>query len=892
MGEGGIAVSDRSIGTIIRSPVRSQSSGDRLKRSHRNSLGIHYQRICVLALIQFIMLAPMLGGITSHGEDDPAIEHGLGTHDIDQLASKIISGDAFQTVTFPMGSFVIPMDDKQADILKAFGFTHALLRNGADIFRIIQPPDTVIETMMYPSLEVFAGGPILVMPSDAAIVNMARIQFPTVSIDNTISPFTSTTVDVIFEPTDILVIRGTWGHTQDVLTDMGIPFTLVETLDIENDPDMIFDYDLVVDDCPGWGPFISMPIVNNFREFARRGGEIIFTDLALDDMNIAFPGYVTLTTNAEGYWPCNMYRIPEFPGQYFGPPVLDIYTKSGGRVMGNVIDPEVRIMVDSDDYYGEYRILAAYFYYGALGNWTGGIVEGFGYHPGDQPPDARILASILFGNKFVHMPILPDLEITPPDIVFDPPSPVDAGTRVRINATVHNIDLKNATDVVVRFYDGRPGIGPQVGTDQRIPFVPNNGGVGYAEVDWIAAGVGTHQIYVVVDPDDAIIESNEANNVAFNTIEVLDFPPPMLYAESVGDDIVLNWTQNQTSGLSHYLLYRSPSQTGFDFSDVWMNTSADVNPFTGGIDPLNPVWIDANVTRSGSSEYRVEYYYIVRAVNAFGVKSRTSNTVGYYIVNFGNGTNTFSLPLQPIGALPLYDVMTETGAVSLSLLDDNDMWQTYQSDPFIDAQLGKGYVVELDADSRFVFTGEPASMIMYNDGFGFDDVARNQLTASVDASGNVLLYWKPIAGADKYYLLRSDRRDGFFTGGFSAIEVWAPPYQDFGAASIAGELYYLVVPFNYVNNNGSSTYGIGVITEEYNGNEMFGLPLKSDWGDRSADWYVDQIPNCLGIVFVGDGIWKAHFKEFPEGVYDTTIKMGRGYELSVFATSLFTYVGW
>jgi hypothetical protein len=459
------------------------------------------------------MLAPMLGGITSHGEDDPSVDHGLGTRDImDELSSKIMSGNGFQTVTFPLGSFVIPMDDKQADILQAFGFTHALLRNGATIFRIIQPPDMVIETMMYPSMEIFAGGPIIVMPSDALIVNMVSIQFPTVSIDNTISPFTSDTVDVIFEPTDILVIRGTWGHTQDVLTDMGIPHTLVETTDVESNPDMIFDYDLVVDDCPGWGPSIPMSIVNNFREFARRGGELIFTDLALDDMYFTFPGYVTLSTNAEGYWPCNMYRIPEFPGQYYGPPTLDIYTKSGGRVMANVINPSVRIMVDSDDYFGQYRILAAYFYYGAQGNWTGGIVEGFGYHPGDQPPDARILASILFGNKFVHMPILPDLEVTPPDIVFNPPSPVEVGTPVTINATIHNIDIKNASDVVVRFLDGAPGVGTQIGSDQRIPFIAGNGGIGYAEVNWIAAPIGPHAIYVVVDPEDAIVESLESNN--------------------------------------------------------------------------------------------------------------------------------------------------------------------------------------------------------------------------------------------------------------------------------------------------------------------------------------------------------------------------------------------
>jgi hypothetical protein len=835
----------------------------------------------------------MLGGIPGHGRDGPAKDQGLATEDIvKELSDKAMSGDGFQTVTFPVGSFVVPMDNKQNDILQAFGFTHALLRNGATIFRIIQPPDTIIETMMYPALEIFAGGPILVMPSDAAIVNMVRLQFPTVSVDNIISQLTSDTVDVIFEPTDILVIYGTWGHTQDVLTDMGIPFTLVNATQVEADPDMLFDYDLFVDDCPGWGPFMTLPVYNNLREFARRGGELIFTDLALDDLSIVFPGYVTVTTNAEGFWPCNMYRIPEFPGQYYGPQVLDIYTKSGGRVMGQVLDPSVRVMVDSNDYFGQYAILAVYFYYGAQGNWSGGIVEGFGYHPGDQPPDARILASILFGNKFVHMPILPDLEITPPDIVFDPPSPVWAGTSVNINATIHNIDLKNATNVVVRFYDGPPGVGVQVGTDQTIPFVASNGGIGYAEVNWIAAGAGTHEIYAVVDPDDLIVESDESNNVAFKPFEVLDFPPPMLYIESIGDDIVLNWTQNQTLGLSHYLLYRAPSQTGFDFSDIWMNTSVDVNPFTGIIDPLNPIWMDLNVTRGGDPDYRDEYYYIVRAVNTFGLRSRTSNTVGYYIVHFSAGANTFSLPIQPLEDLPLNSIMTDLWAVSLSLLDDNDMWQTYLSDPSINAQMGEGYVIEVNNDARYVFTGEPASMIIYNEGFGFDATARDDISASIDPNGDIKLTWTQIAGADAYRLLRSTTRIGFHAGDFVMFDVDMPPFLDTGAAGTPGELYYMVVPYSFVGGEGASTYSIGIITEEYNGNEMIGLPLKPVWGDKSADWYADQIPNCLGLVFLEDGIWKAHFKEFPEEVYDTIVEFGRGYEVSVYSTSRFSYIGW
>jgi hypothetical protein len=851
-----------------------------------------------IMLVAMILLAPLYGGLMGDGQNDGLVNAGHVTSDDLHGLSDGIIGTAYEleTHTFPAGSFVIPMDDKQNDILKAFGFTHALLRNSTPIYRIIEPPDIIIETALHPAMELFAGGPILVMPGDAATVGAVRLRFPTVSLDNTITEFTSDMVDRIIKPTRILVIYGLYGHTQDVLTDMGIPFTLTQTSEVEMNPGMLFDYDVIVDDCPGWYGFMPLVIVDIMRTIARDGGEIIFTDIALLDMELVFPGHVSVVTNVEGTWPCSMYRIPEFPGQYYGPSTLDIYTMGFGRVMGNILDPEVRVMVDSNDYAGEYRILAAYFFFGATPDAPGGIVEGFGYHPGDQPPDARALASILYGNKFVHPPSHPDLEVTPPDIVFNPPSPVAIDTSVTINATIHNIGGRNAADVAVRFYDGDPAFGIQISADQIIPLIDREGGIGYAEVNWIAAGMGPHDIHVVADPDDVIAESNETNNIAYNNIEVIGVMTPWLVVESAGDDSLLNGTQPQASGLSHYLIYRAQSQTGFDFSDVWMNTSVDVNPSTGMLDPLNPEWIDTNVTRIGDSNYRDECYYIVRAVNALGMRSGTSNTAGYYVLSFTAGTNTFSLPLQPFGDLPLYTIMNEIGAVSMSVLDDNDMWQTYQSDPSIDARLGTGYVVELDDDTRYVFTGEPASMVMYNEGFGFDDASRDDLGATVNWKGDVALTWSAIPNAE-YYVYWSATRDGFFRSSFTILNggnrVLGLTFVHTGGVTGAGENYYMIIPYDKINDtDGSSTYSIGVWTAEYNGNDMFGLPLKPVWGAQSADWYVDELDNCLGVVFLENGLWKAHFKEFPEGVYDTLLEVGKGYELTVYDTSRFSYIGW
>jgi len=116
---------------------------------------------------------------------------------------------------------------------------------------------------------------------------------------------------------------------------------------------------------------------------------------------------------------------------------------------------------------------------------------------------------------------LPDLTLSSSsaDITFDPASPV-AGDTVTITATIHNVGGAEATNVVVSFYDGRLDLGgTQIATDQMIPSVVAGGGTDIASVDWTAVS-GNHDIFVYVDRDNAIAESDESNNMAYNRITV------------------------------------------------------------------------------------------------------------------------------------------------------------------------------------------------------------------------------------------------------------------------------------------------------------------------------------------------------------------------------------
>jgi hypothetical protein len=72
-------------------------------------------------------------------------------------------------------------------------------------------------------------------------------------------------------------------------------------------------------------------------------------------------------------------------------------------------------------------------------------------------------------------------------------------------------------DTVARFYDGDPDSGgTQIGSDQHLSPVPASG-TKSASVQWTATA-GSHDIYVVLDPDGSIPESNETNNKAYKSL--------------------------------------------------------------------------------------------------------------------------------------------------------------------------------------------------------------------------------------------------------------------------------------------------------------------------------------------------------------------------------------
>lgn len=116
---------------------------------------------------------------------------------------------------------------------------------------------------------------------------------------------------------------------------------------------------------------------------------------------------------------------------------------------------------------------------------------------------------------------MPDLALTPADIRLAPAPPVANGTAVRVTATVHNVGDASSVATAVRFFDGIPPA-PPIGTDQPLPPLAPNA-TADVSVTWTTTPPGTHDVCVVVDPDNVVPESNESNNVACVAADVL--PP-------------------------------------------------------------------------------------------------------------------------------------------------------------------------------------------------------------------------------------------------------------------------------------------------------------------------------------------------------------------------------
>lgn len=121
------------------------------------------------------------------------------------------------------------------------------------------------------------------------------------------------------------------------------------------------------------------------------------------------------------------------------------------------------------------------------------------------------------GRKLI-LPEYGDLYVNTQDITFSPEAPVD-GDNLIITAVIHNSTTVDVDKVVVGFYDGNPSAGGMELGRVELSYVPAEGEKVFPIQ--VALSEGVHEIYVVIDPDNTLRETNKGNNVAYRTVTVV-----------------------------------------------------------------------------------------------------------------------------------------------------------------------------------------------------------------------------------------------------------------------------------------------------------------------------------------------------------------------------------
>ena len=199
--------------------------------------------------------------------------------------------------------------------------------------------------------------------------------------------------------------------------------------------------------------------------------------------------------------------------------------------------------------------------------------------------------------------------------------------------------------MLIRFFDGAE----QIGADQTTAEIAPNGSA-YVEVTWVARK-GDHILEVRMDPDNALAELDESNNVHQETVPVslvrAPEAPRGLAATAEDAAVNLSWQANLEEDIAGYHVYRN---------DVRVN----------GQLVLNTEYYDDGLINGAV------YTYTVTAVNTHGLESPPSEdvtaspTAGLlplpYLVYPGSSHRTASIRRERVG---LIGVSEELGTVNI-----------------------------------------------------------------------------------------------------------------------------------------------------------------------------------------------------------------------------------
>lgn len=248
-----------------------------------------------------------------------------------------------------------------------------------------------------------------------------------------------------------------------------------------------------------------------------------------------------------------------------------------------------------------------------------------------------------------------DLAIGIRDIVFSNDKPWD-GDTIRIFATVYNKREEAVDNVPVAFYSDDPANGGTLLGRTTIARIEGNNRA-QTYFDWDTDGIsGRKIIYVVVDPDNTIIEVDKANNKALNLIFIT------LRPDFVVESLIPETMTEGTPGKVYFVIRNKGGVSASCLVDFYVSDGTQERKL--GVTVTTPVIMPGEVS--------LQYYMTLDTVNLFGPQTVTINLDPTNAVNESNETNNTMSKSFTIIPAPDVSIVPEDIAFSPAPVEDGD----------------------------------------------------------------------------------------------------------------------------------------------------------------------------------------------------------------------------
>ncbi|MFH1850207.1 MAG: Ig-like domain-containing protein [archaeon] len=196
---------------------------------------------------------------------------------------------------------------------------------------------------------------------------------------------------------------------------------------------------------------------------------------------------------------------------------------------------------------------------------------------------------------------VPDLTMNSSDIVFNDTNP-DENDTVAITATITNIGGSPASNVTVRFYDGLPSNGDQIGGNNSL-YVDTQS-TNSTTVYWNIT-LGYHAIWVTINQDGNVVEEDYTNNNLSRNISILrsivNYP---VNGSSMADSpLQLNFTlRDYTNNTINYTVFADGKANQSNTTADGNNTLANITFSEGS----HTIVVEAYAANLSNGTYRLK----------------------------------------------------------------------------------------------------------------------------------------------------------------------------------------------------------------------------------------------------------------------------------------------